>query len=136
MGRAQYSASQARIGNFFTVVQVYEPSTEAQKTFYREVVTPLNDVAGQRRDRLDKADEHLPLLLQILAYGGTRVIIPLTFLYSIRHRVVQSLFVASVAALIAICLLLVIVLDRPFSGDVSVSPQPYKLGTPARFWER
>ncbi|MEV5874002.1 DUF4239 domain-containing protein [Streptomyces sp. NPDC052101] len=135
-GHAGYGVTQARIDNFFTAVQGYEPTTQSQQTFYGEVVTRLNDVAAQRRDRLDKAAEQLPLLLQILAYGGALVIIPLTYLYGIRQRVIQSFFVTSVAALIALCLLLVIVLDRPFSGDVSVSPQPYKQGALARFWEK
>ncbi|MFD0526944.1 hypothetical protein ACFQ1I_06205 [Kitasatospora arboriphila] len=77
----------------------------------------------------------MPGLLQILVYGGAVVILPLTFLYGIRSRRIQLLFVGSVAALIGFSLLLVLVLDRPFAGELSVSPSPFKEGALTRFWD-
>ena len=47
----------------------------------------------------------------------------------------QLLFVGAVAALIGFSLLLVVVLDRPFAGELSVSPAPYKEGALAQFRE-
>ncbi|GAA5024056.1 hypothetical protein GCM10025734_82030 [Kitasatospora paranensis] len=44
------------------------------------------------------------------------------------------LFVGSVAGLVGFSLLLVFVLDRPFSGDLSVSPAPYREGALAQYW--
>lgn len=46
------------------------------------------------------------------------------------------LFVASVAGLVRFSPLLVFVLDRPFTGDLSVSPAPYREDALAQHWTR
>ncbi|WP_346766410.1 hypothetical protein [Streptomyces sp. CB01881] len=62
------------------------------------------------------------------------MILPLTFIYGIRNRRMRLLFVGSLAGLIGFSLLLVLVLDRPFAGDLCVSPNPFKQSTLAQFW--
>lgn len=77
-GHAHHGATAVQAEGLFKALQAYEPSAEAQKTSYQEVAARLNDLAGQRRDRLEKAGRQLPPLLQTPAYGGARVITPLT----------------------------------------------------------
>ncbi|MFF3320400.1 DUF4239 domain-containing protein [Streptomyces sp. NPDC003035] len=133
-GRPSYGATEGHLRAAFEVLQTYNPQTAREEVFYEEAVSHLNDVASQRRARLTMADQQLPPLLQALAFGGALVLIPLTFLYGMRKLRIQLLFVASVAALIGFSLLLVLVLDRPFAGDLSVSPAPYREGALARYW--
>ncbi|MFE1442008.1 DUF4239 domain-containing protein [Streptomyces sp. NPDC058739] len=133
-GRPAYGATADKLEAAFDALQSYEPRTTREQVFYEEAVARLNDVAGQRRARLTMAEQELPPLLQILAFGGALVLIPLTFLYGMRRLRIQLLFVASVAAIIGFSLLLVFVLDRPFAGDLSVSPTPYRQGALARYW--
>ncbi|MFF9011585.1 hypothetical protein ACF09C_01225 [Streptomyces sp. NPDC014870] len=134
-GAADYSVTGGKLDGLYDALQAYEPVTESEKAFYAQAAATLDDVAGQRRARITMAGQQLPLLLQLLAVGGALVIIPLTFLYGMRSRRMQLLFVGAVAALIGFSLLLVVVLDRPFAGDLSVSPAPYKEGALAAFWE-
>lgn len=134
-GIADYSVTGRRLEELYDALQAYEPVTESQKAFYAQAVATLDEVAGDRRARLTMAGQQLPPLLQVLAVGGALVIIPLTFLYGMRSRRMQMLFVAAVAALIGFSLLLVVVLDRPFAGELSVSPAPYREGALAQFWE-
>ncbi|MFI0984556.1 DUF4239 domain-containing protein [Streptomyces exfoliatus] len=134
-GQPTYGATERHLQTAFGVLQAYEPRTVREEVFYEEAVARLNDVAGQRRSRLTMAEQELPPLLQVLAFGGALVLIPLTFLYGMRRLRIQLLFVASVAALIGFSLLLVLVLDRPFAGELSVSPAPYQEGALARYWE-
>ncbi|MGW0121525.1 bestrophin-like domain [Streptomyces sp. NPDC003327] len=133
-GRPEYGATAGSLQDVFDVLQSYEPRTAREEVFYAEAVARLNDVAGQRRSRLTMAEQELPPLLQVLAFGGALVLIPLTFLYGMRRLRIQLLFVSSVAALIGFSLLLVFVLDRPFAGELSVSPAPYREGALARYW--
>ncbi|WP_030758507.1 DUF4239 domain-containing protein [Streptomyces griseus] len=133
-GRPQYGATEHSLVAAFDVLQGYDPKTPREEVFYEEAVSHLNDVAAQRRARITMAEQELPPLLQVLAFGGALVLVPLTFLYGMRRLRIQVLFVASVAALIGFSLLLVLVLDRPFSGELSVSPAPYKEGALARYW--
>ncbi|MFJ1707036.1 DUF4239 domain-containing protein [Kitasatospora sp. NPDC088346] len=133
-GDPSYGATEAHLQNAFHVLQTYDPKGQAEQVFYEQAVDRLNDVAAQRRARITMARQELPPLLQVLAFGGALVLIPLTFLYGLRKLRVQILFVASVAGLIGFSLLLVFVLDRPFSGDLSVSPAPYREGALAQYW--
>ncbi|MFI8932671.1 DUF4239 domain-containing protein [Streptomyces sp. NPDC053474] len=133
-GKAEHSVTQRQIDGIYAVLQAYEPDDGPRRAFYRESITHLNDVVAQRRARLTQSHQELPLLLQVLVYGGALVIIPLTFLYGNRSRKVRLLFVGAITALIGFSLLLVLVLDRPFAGGISVSPEPYAEGALARFW--
>ncbi|MFI8962400.1 DUF4239 domain-containing protein [Streptomyces sp. NPDC053493] len=135
-GNPTYGATEAHLRDAFTVLQAYDPKGPREEVFYEEAVGHLNDVAAQRRARLTMAQQELPPLLQVLAIGGAVVLIPLTFLYGMRKLRIQLLFVASVAALVGFSLLLVFVLDRPFAGDLSVSPSPYQEGALASYWTR
>ncbi|MFD5328220.1 DUF4239 domain-containing protein [Streptomyces sp. NPDC127092] len=133
-GEPSYGATANKLQSVYDVLQAYEPKTAREEVFYEEAVGHLDDVASQRRARLTMAEQQLPPLLQVLAFGGALVLIPLTFLYGMRKLRIQLLFVASVAALIGFSLLLVVVLDRPFAGELSVTPAPYKEGALARYW--
>ncbi|MET7987737.1 MULTISPECIES: DUF4239 domain-containing protein [unclassified Streptomyces] len=133
-GNPSYGATESHLGNAFRALQEYDPKSQSEQVFYQEAVTHLNDVASQRRARITMARQELPPLLQALAFGGALVLVPLTFLYGMRKLRVQILFVASVAGLVGFSLLLVFVLDRPFAGELSVSPTPYKEGALAQYW--
>ncbi|MFE0648412.1 DUF4239 domain-containing protein [Streptomyces sp. NPDC059534] len=133
-GAPDYNATAGSLQAVFDVLQSYEPKTAREEVFYEEAVAHLNDVAAQRRARLTMAEQQLPPLLQVLAFGGALVLVPLTFLYGMRRMRIQLLFVACVAGLIGFSLLLVVVLDRPFAGELSVSPEPYRQGALAPYW--
>ncbi|QDQ09200.1 DUF4239 domain-containing protein [Streptomyces spectabilis] len=133
-GTPQYSVAQREMRELFAALQTYEPRTERERAFYREAIDDLNEVVAQRRARMAIAGQELPGLLKTLVYGGALAFIPLTFLYGINSRRVQLLFVGSVAALIGFSLLLVVVLDHPFAGNISVDTTAYKVGPLAQFW--
>ncbi|MFE0178271.1 hypothetical protein ACFWZ2_38780 [Streptomyces sp. NPDC059002] len=132
--KPQYTVAQHQVQELFTALQTYEPRTEGEKAFYREAIDDLNEVVAQRRARMTIARQELPGLLKALVYGGALVFVPLTFLYGIKSRRIQLLFVGSVAALIGFSLLLVVVLDHPFAGNISVGTTAFKVGPLSRFW--
>lgn len=133
-GKPQYSVAQRQMQDLFTALQTYEPRTEREKAFHRRAIDDLNEAVVQRRARMTIAGAELPGLLKVLVYGGALVFVPLTFLYGIKGRGVQLLFVGSVAALIGFSLLLVVVLDHPFAGNISVDTTAFKVGPLAQFW--
>ncbi|MEU1285950.1 DUF4239 domain-containing protein [Kitasatospora sp. NPDC005856] len=133
-GKGDYQATAAKVEAVYQALRGYEPQSQTEQAFYAEALDSLNDVVAQRRTRVDVSREELPPLLRVLIVGGALVILLLTLLYGVRSRPVRLLFVGSVAALIGFSLLLVLVLDRPFAGDLSVSPAPFKESALARFW--
>ncbi|MFG2875155.1 DUF4239 domain-containing protein [Streptomyces sp. NPDC048337] len=133
-GAPSFEATSKQVGAMYDALQAYDPNSARDQAFYGEAVSRLNEAAAMRRERINIATTELPVLLQVLVYGGALVIILLTFLYGLRSLKMQFLFVATVAGLIGFSLLLVLVLDRPFAGDLNVSPQPFKESTLAQFW--
>ncbi|MET7289894.1 DUF4239 domain-containing protein [Streptomyces sp. NPDC005573] len=133
-GHPSYGTTETHLQAAFQALQTYGPKDEREQVFYEQAVAHLDDVASQRRARITMARQELPVLLKALAFGGAAVLVPLTFLYGMRRLRVQLLFVASVAGLVGFSLLLVFVLDRPFAGDLSISPAPYREGALAQYW--
>ncbi|BAJ26115.1 MULTISPECIES: DUF4239 domain-containing protein [Kitasatospora] len=134
-GSPDYEATAPLVREIYAALQSYEPRNSSEQSFYDSAVGSLDDLVQQRRARITMATQQLPLLLQTLVYGGALVLIPMTFLFGVRSKRMQALFVGSVAALIGFSLLLTLVLDRPFSGDLSVSPKPFKEGALSQFWK-
>ncbi|BAJ25892.1 MULTISPECIES: DUF4239 domain-containing protein [Kitasatospora] len=128
-------ATGANLQALYDALQSYEPGTETEKAYYGQATGQLDEMVLQRRARIAMATKELPLLLQVLVYGGALVIIPLTFLCGVRSRRMQVLFVGTVAMLIGFSPLLTLVLDRPFSGDLSASSGPFKEGALTQFWK-
>ncbi|WP_395293920.1 DUF4239 domain-containing protein [Kitasatospora hibisci] len=133
-GEGDSAVTTRALDGLYGALADYQPETPAEQAFYAKALDSLNDVAAQRRTRIAVSHGQLPVLLQVLIFGGAVAIMLVTLLYGVRSRRVRILFVGSVAALVGFSLLLVIVLDRPFSGYLSVSPQPFKDSALARFW--
>ncbi|MCD9141848.1 bestrophin-like domain [Streptomyces albireticuli] len=133
-GHASYAATTSKLDEVYTALQEYEPDTQARQAFYEQTLDRLNDVAAQRRARIAQSSQQLPLLFQILVFGGALVVLATICLFGSPRKSVQMLFLCSVTVLIGFSLLLVVVLDCPFSGDYSIGPQPYKQGVLESFW--
>ncbi|WP_329121292.1 bestrophin-like domain [Streptomyces sp. NBC_01465] len=133
-GTPDANLTNPQVTALYQAFQEYEPKTEAQQTYYSQSVSTLAEIASARRTRLTQSEQQLPMLLTILVYGGAIVMIPLTFLYGIEGLRAQLMFVVAVAGLVGVSLLLCLTLDRPFAGELAVSPQPFKEGVLAQYW--
>ncbi|MFJ8825450.1 DUF4239 domain-containing protein [Streptomyces sp. NPDC102467] len=133
-GKPDPGLTNSEITDLYSAYQEYEPHGASEEAYYEQSVATLADIATARRSRLAQAGQELPILLTVLVYGGALVMLPLTFLYGIESLRAQLMFITSVAALIGVSLLLVLTLDHPFAGALSVSPEPFKEGVLAQFW--
>ncbi|MGH9040817.1 MAG: DUF4239 domain-containing protein [Acidimicrobiia bacterium] len=113
----------------------FEPVTVTEQVFYTEVSGELDGVVADRRMRLRKAAYTLPAVLEGLLAGGAIMIIGFMYFFGTRSQRIHLLMSGSVAILLAFNLLLGILLERPFAGDVAVENTDYQEGVLARFWE-
>lgn len=123
----------ADLADIYKVLRTYEPVTTSQQVFYSETVARINDVTGARRERLNDNEESLPLTFEILLVGGAVLLLAFTFLFGMRSARLHATMVMSVAVLLGFNLLLALVLDYPFSGQVVVSNSSYTAGGLAPF---
>jgi len=104
----------------------YRPKTETQRIFFMESVDKLNEACELRRARLLEA--HLaihPVIYFVLIVGGL-ITIAFTVFFGTENFGPQIIMTSLLAAMIGIALSTVIILDFPFTGDVSVTPDVFK----------
>lgn len=116
------------LADIYKALRTYEPVTTSQQVFYAETVARINDVTGARRERLNDNEESLPLTFEILLVGGAMLLLAFMFLFSMRSARMHATMVVSVAVLLGFNLLLALVLDYPFSGQVVVSNSSFTSG--------
>jgi hypothetical protein len=100
---------------------VFEPTTLGQNVNKAEMLHAMNDLIKARRSRIIAAGEHLPSVVwQILLLGGV-IAVGYTYLFGARTFGIHLAITGLIAATISLVFVLIITLDYPFRGEVSVS---------------
>jgi hypothetical protein len=120
--------------SLFAILQGFEPTTQAETSFYEAAIGDLNAVIEARRGRIYAAGQEVPTILQVLLYGGAFLLVAFTWLFGMRRFRTQLLMVMGVAGLVGFSLVVVLAIDHPFAGEVVVSSEPFRQGILARFW--
>jgi hypothetical protein len=115
------------IDDIRATLQGYEPRTEAEQELYAEGLDQVQRLADARRTRLVQAEESIPAVLWVVLVVGGMVTVGFTYLFGLEHTWAHSLMVASLAAVIALILFTVGVLDHPFSGGASIGTDAFEL---------
>ncbi|MEI9974295.1 MAG: DUF4239 domain-containing protein [Ignavibacteriota bacterium] len=104
---------------------VFEPTTMGQNVDKAEMLHAMNDLIKARRSRIIAAGEHLPeVVWQILLLGGA-VAVGYTYLFGARSFGIHLAITGLIAATISLVFVLIITLDYPFRGEVSVSSKAF-----------
>lgn len=123
------------LGNLYGVFVDYEPKTTREELFYESSIGLLNEIDSNRRERLaESSGPAIPELLGLFNLGGLFVFLALSYPASISNERTQLVVVGILAALVSFGFLLTIVLDYPFSGEISVSTDPYKSAILTQFF--
>jgi hypothetical protein len=118
----------AALDTVYALYQGYTPAGVVAGKFYDQALAHLDVVATSRRERLGISNSRLPLILVLMLPVGALLLLVLEYRPHLRPRG-QAAFMGTLAVVLSSTYLLTIVLDYPFSGDVSVSNQPLKSGT-------
>lgn len=104
----------------------YQPQTAAEQSFFDESVRKLNLLRELRRQRImDSRTGVQPLLWFVLAAGGISTI-SFTFFFGAENFRAQLGMVTLLAITISLILFTMLSMDFPFTGSVSISPEPFQ----------
>jgi hypothetical protein len=103
-----------------------KPQTLQEAAVYNESLRRLNELSDTRRLRINASRDTVPAMLWILLIGGGATTVAFTFFFGVSDMKAQFLMVAALTGEIAFILLLLVVLDNPFRGDLAVSADPIK----------
>ena len=115
------------IDDIRATLQGYEPRTVAEQELYAEGLDQVQRLADARRTRLVQAEESIPAVLWVVLVAGGIVAVGFTYLFGLERTEPHALMVASLAAVIALILFTVGVMDHPFSGGARIETGAFEL---------
>lgn len=95
---------------------------ERHRVVVLEIFRELDQMTEARRSRLIAAEGAVPNVIWLVLLGGAAVTITFTFFFGMESLRAQTVMTALLAFLIFAELLIVVVIDRPFTGSVKVHP--------------
>ncbi len=101
-------------------------TTPAQQEFVGAETERLNQLVSLRSQRLDFVQSGIPGILWIALIVGAIVTVGFALLFGVERAALQMLMVGSLAALVGVLLFVAVGFNYPFSGDVSVQPEPFE----------
>jgi hypothetical protein len=105
----------------------YEPRSEAQKILHGETLSAYNRLAQARRLRIDAVKSGLPGVMWFVLMPGAMACVVLALFVRLEDPRLQAILVAGLAGFMAMVLFVIISLDYPFRGPMSISSDSYQL---------
>jgi hypothetical protein len=107
-------------------VFAFNPGTTQEMVLYQTALRLLAQLTDNRNERLDSADGSVPTVMWFVLIAGGLITLGYPAFFGSTNLAAQVLMTASLAVLVAVALLLSLVFDRPFTGDVTVSATPFE----------
>jgi hypothetical protein len=118
--------SEAAIDRLLALVRNFVPHGEHERILYGQILENLNDLARYRNLRLQSAREELPGAIWIGVVAGAMITIGFTFLFGTENLWAHLTIMSLLSTLIAVVIYVVIELDHPSLGSVSIgAPDSY-----------
>jgi hypothetical protein len=110
----------------FAAAQSYTPQNSAEDAWYRELLRELNSASAERALRIGGVSGSLPNVFWVVLLVQTLLMLGLGAMVSMEHARHHLIFQVVFAAVVALLLFLAVILDRPFSGDYALGPEPFE----------
>jgi Protein of unknown function (DUF4239) len=104
----------------------YRPADMHDADLQQQLFHELDRLTEGRRERLLMSEGTVPGVIWFVLLLGAALTISFTFFFGTRSVITQSLMTGVLAALIFSAILVVIAIDRPFTGAIVVSQEPIR----------
>ncbi len=108
-------------------IEDFEPGTAAEQAVYAQELERVHDLDEAREVRLLNVREGLPPVLWFVLVSLGIDTILFTYFVGMKARWLHVLAVAALTGGIALIIFALVVLDRPFGGDLRVGPDAFEL---------
>jgi hypothetical protein len=128
MAKGQASPVTNRLLNgLYADIVRYRPSDLHDSDLQAGLFNALDQLTQSRRERLVMAEGTVPSAIWFVLFLGAVLTIAFTFFFGTENVVAQSMMTGVLAALIFSAIMVIIAIDRPFTGSVTVSREPIRL---------
>jgi hypothetical protein len=105
----------------------FRPQTAAEEVIHAEALDAYNRMLHARRMRLDSVQQRLPDVMWMLVQLGGGVALVSTFFFAVRDFRLHATMVSILATFMALVIVLILALDRPYHGELGIGPDSYEL---------
>jgi Na+/proline symporter len=119
----QSNRSMARL---ITVFYQIDDKSVPNRELYAESLTRLNNLAQYRRIRIFAGNDTVPFAVWLVLLVGGVITISYTYFFGMRNIQSQYLMTGALTVTITLILVLIYILDHPFTGTSKVSTEPLK----------
>jgi hypothetical protein len=105
----------------------FSPGNEAQIAAHREALKGLGELLNTRRDRIQTGVSGIMGVLWLVVVLGALVNVGLTYLLRVENRRLHQLLTASLGITFGLVVYLILAMDHPLWGEVSVQPEPFRV---------
>src|SRR4029077_15435197 len=104
----------------------FRPQNEDERGWYTQSLTRLNQLGDQRRLRLlSSKSAGVPPVMWGVLLGAGAITIGFSFLFGTKNTAAQALMTAGLAMTIALVLLSILALEKPFGGITCIEPEAF-----------
>ena len=115
------------LNEFQRLLYAFEPATEGQKAVHAEALREFNGLIEWRRQRLEAVEYAVPNTLWSVVVIGALLSIAASYVFSMESFWVHAAMTSLLAAMIGLLVFFILVTDLPYRGQVSVTPEAYRL---------
>jgi protein-S-isoprenylcysteine O-methyltransferase Ste14 len=109
-----------------SLIASLDPKTPRETVIVAELLRTMNALYDARRTRILAADSAIPAIVWWIVAFGSALTVGFTYLFGTHDFRMHVIVTGMVAASMALVIVLIVALDRPFRGDLSVSVQAYE----------
>lgn len=102
-----------------------QPATMGEEVIQAELLRTLNELYSARASRLSAVEGHIPEVVWSIIFIGGAITVGFTYLFGFHDLRMHVVMTMAVAASLALVVVLIMALDWPFRGEVSITPNAY-----------
>lgn len=110
-----------------TAIATIHPQTSGEAVIEAELLKSWNELYDARSSRLSAVQGHVPSVIWCIVFFGAAITTAYTYFFGFESFGLHLAMTATVAATLAMVIVMIIALDWPFRGQISVSPDPFIL---------
>ncbi|MBP7056483.1 MAG: DUF4239 domain-containing protein [Candidatus Omnitrophica bacterium] len=112
--------------NLWTSYTRHLPNPGIEEIFFNESITRLEQLERYRTMRIVDSKTSLPGLMWAILFIGGMATISFTFFFGVENFKAQAIMASLLVIIIGLMLFAILCMDYPFTGSVSITPEPFK----------
>jgi len=110
-----------------TAIATVRPQNLGEAMIQAELLNSWNRLYLTRSSRISAVPGHVPGVVWWIVFLGAAITTGYTYLFGYQNFVMHMVMTGTLAATLALVVVLMIDLDRPFRGEISVTAEPFSM---------